>query len=89
MIERALADVQNDGVPRQPLHFPDQLRERLGESIQRQFDTEVRHSVDRIHEALAPYLRFVRAERDKLAEVRERLGAIEIEVGRLRAELRG
>jgi small GTP-binding protein len=77
---RALKDFRNK---------TDQLRERLGEAIQRQFETEVRHSVDRIHEALTPYLRFVRAERDKLAEVRERLAAIETELGRLRAELKG
>jgi hypothetical protein len=38
------------------------LRERLGEVVRRQFDTELKRSIERMREAIAPYIRFVRTE---------------------------
>src|SRR5215218_9958033 len=38
------------------------LRERLGEEVRRQFNTELDRSVERMREAIAPYTRFVRTE---------------------------
>jgi small GTP-binding protein len=45
------------------------LRQRLMDSLTDQFDREVDHSIHRIEEAIAPYTRFVRAERDRLEEM--------------------
>lgn len=53
-----------------------ELRERLMGALTEQFDREVEASVHRIEEAVAPYTRFVRAER-------ERLGALQAELRRL------
>jgi len=43
-----------------------ELRERLLSTLTEQFDAEVDASVRRIEEAIAPYTRFVRAERQRL-----------------------
>ncbi len=42
------------------------LRRRLDTAISHQFDSELKGSVQRIREAVAPYTRFVRVEREKL-----------------------
>ena len=42
------------------------LRRRLDTAISHQFDSELTASVQRIREAVAPYTRFVRVEREKL-----------------------
>ncbi len=42
------------------------LRRRLDTAISQQFDSELTASVQRIREAVAPYTRFVRVEREKL-----------------------
>ncbi|TNF70468.1 MAG: dynamin [Acidobacteria bacterium] len=49
------------------------LRRRLMDSLTDQFDREVDRSMHRIEEAIAPYTRFVRAERDRLDEIRSDL----------------
>lgn len=43
-----------------------ELRRRLDLALTRQFDAELAASVQRIREAIAPYTRFVRVEREKL-----------------------
>src|SRR6185436_13097237 len=43
-----------------------ELRDRLMRTLTEQFDGEVAGSVRRIEEAIAPYTRFVRAERTRL-----------------------
>jgi hypothetical protein len=50
-------------------------------SLRQQFEKETRASVSRIQEAVAPYTRFVRAERSRLTESRE---GLERSVGELR-----
>ena len=50
----------------------------------RQFEKELGDSVQRIREAVAPYTRFVRVEREKLERLEAELKAAEVEVGRLR-----
>ena len=42
------------------------LRRRLDTAITQQFESELTASVQRIREAVAPYTRFVRVEREKL-----------------------
>ena len=59
-----------------------ELRERLLGALTEQFDAEVDGSVRRIGEAIAPYTRFVRAER-------ERLDGLRMEMDRLHTDLVG
>lgn len=51
------------------------LREELTGTVTAQFDQEIERSVFRIREAIAPYTRFVRSERERLDEMRARLAA--------------
>ena len=45
------------------------LRDKLMRSLTRQFQQELERSVHRIRDAVAPYTRFVRAERERLDEI--------------------
>ena len=56
-----------------------ELREKLVTAMTKQFESELAHSVQRIREAIEPYTRFVRVER-------ERLDTFETELRELRAE---
>jgi len=49
------------------------LREQLIHSLRTQFEKEMERSVQEINEAIAPYTRFVRAEQNKLVEVKTAL----------------
>jgi hypothetical protein len=62
------------------------LRERLGEVVERQFETEIDRSVGRMREAIAPYSRFVRTEHARMTRARSALAEITAEVESLRAE---
>jgi small GTP-binding protein len=65
------------------------VRMQLMSSLRQQFERETEASVSRIQDAIAPYTRFVRAERGHLTEARD---AIERSAGELRAleaEIRG
>ncbi|HSK76001.1 MAG TPA: dynamin family protein [Thermoanaerobaculia bacterium] len=66
-----------------------ELREQLMTSLTGQFDREIEGSLRRIDEAIAPYTRFVRAERDRLTTAREELGAVDQGINRLRARVEG
>jgi small GTP-binding protein len=57
-----------------------ELRGQLNAALTRQFERELNDGMQRMREAIAPYTRFVRVEREKL----ERLGA---EMERLRSEV--
>jgi small GTP-binding protein len=65
----------------------DALRERLMTTLREQFQTELDRSISRIREAIAPYTRFVRAERDKATRLHDELTDIAAEVRRLRVGL--
>ena len=54
-----------------------QLRHKLRSAIEAQFESEVRRSSRKIDQVVAPYTRFVRAERDKLAERRDQLEGVQ------------
>ncbi len=60
------------------------LRSQLDAALNRQFEKELGDSVQRIREAVAPYTRFVRVEREKLERLETELKAAEVEVGQLR-----
>lgn len=52
------------------------MRDQLMTSLTAQFDSEVEGSMRRIDEAIGPYTRFVRAERDHLTAARGELDAV-------------
>jgi small GTP-binding protein len=52
------------------------MRDQLMTSLTAQFDSEVEGSMRRIDEAIGPYTRFVRAEREHLNTAREELSAV-------------
>jgi hypothetical protein len=60
------------------------MREQLMTSLTAQFDREVEGSLRRIDEAIGPYTRFVRAERDRLSTARQELDAVSQGLARLR-----
>ena len=63
------------------------LREQLVNSLRGQFSKEIGRSLQNINEAIAPYTRFVRAERGKLDEMQGELQKIKHELERLRARI--
>jgi small GTP-binding protein len=63
------------------------LRDQLTRTITRQVNSELEASSGRIREAIGPYTRFVRAQRDQLGGTGEELTLIDAEIGRLRAEI--
>ncbi len=64
-----------------------ELRDQLTRSISRQINSELDASSARIREAIGPYTRFVRAQRDQLSGLSEELAAIDGVLGRIRAEI--
>jgi small GTP-binding protein len=64
-----------------------ELRDQLARTINRQVNSELDGSVNRIREAVGPYTRFVRAQREQLTTVQDELAAIDGIIGRLRADI--
>lgn len=64
-----------------------ELREQLMGGLTGQFDREIEGSLRRIDEAISPYTRFVRAERDKLNGVHGELQQVHEGLVRLRARV--
>jgi small GTP-binding protein len=64
-----------------------ELREQLLTTMRRQFATELDQMLTRIREAIAPYTRFIRAQRELLAQVQRELSDVDVELGRLRADI--
>ncbi len=50
-----------------------ELRTRLHNAMQEQFQKELSNAINRVQEAIAPYTRFVRAEQKKTAAMQQRL----------------
>jgi small GTP-binding protein len=63
------------------------MRTRLMAALTSQFDEELEKSLQRIREAVAPYTRFVRAEKERLSEVRQDLGRLRDGLERIKAEI--
>ncbi|HRV92320.1 MAG TPA: dynamin family protein [Anaerolineae bacterium] len=63
------------------------LRSQLTGSLTAQFNKELNRSLARINDAVAPYTRFVRAERSKMEETQAELNQAKETQGRLRAEI--
>lgn len=64
-----------------------ELQARLAASLTGQFETELSRSTQSIQEAIQPYTRFVRTEREKLTAVAGDLADIEQRLRALRAEI--
>jgi hypothetical protein len=64
------------------------LRERLDAAMSRQFNGELQDSVQRIKEAIAPYTRFVRVEREKLDLLDKELSRLHTEMAALQEDVR-
>ena len=64
-----------------------EVRQQLMTSLTRQFDHELERSAQRIQEAVAPYTRFIRAERDRLDDARARLTGIGQQIEGLKAHI--
>ncbi|HEX2172153.1 MAG TPA: dynamin family protein [Dehalococcoidia bacterium] len=65
----------------------DDLRERLATALTDQFNREVNRSQERIRDAIAPYLRFVRTEHEKVTGLKADLDATRSALRALRAEI--
>jgi small GTP-binding protein len=63
------------------------LRAQLSDSLRGQFEKEIRNSQERIQEAIAPYTRFVRAEREKLEEMGRKLKDLKLGIDGLKNRL--
>jgi len=65
----------------------DAMRQQLMGTLTGQFDRELERSLHRINEAIAPYTRFVRAERDRLTETGGELTRVREGLARLKAQV--
>lgn len=63
------------------------MREQLIRSLREQFEKEIERSLQRVNEAIAPYTRFVRAERGKLLEAQSGLNKIQAEIERIKVQV--
>jgi hypothetical protein len=63
------------------------MRGRLLETMRRQFGTELDQMLVRIREAIGPYTRFIRAQREQLTNIQRDLSDVDVDLGRLRADI--
>jgi hypothetical protein len=63
------------------------LREKLGANLSAQFEKELARSLGRLAEAIAPYTRFVRAERARLEEAQGQLMAIREHLAAIKSQI--
>jgi small GTP-binding protein len=64
-----------------------EVRQQLMAGLTSQFDRELERSQQRMSESIAPYTRFIRAERDRLKQARDVLTSIRQELDSLRARI--
>ena len=65
-----------------------ELRDQLNSVLEKQFERELQDSLQRIREAIAPYTRFVRVEREKLEKLKADLDRAAAELDQLRSEVK-
>lgn len=63
------------------------VRTQLTHSLRTHFEKEINRSLQHIHEAIAPYTRFIRSERDRITKCQTELQYFQGEVARLKGEL--
>jgi small GTP-binding protein len=64
-----------------------ELRTGITQSLRTEFEKEIKRSLQHIQEAIGPYTRFIRAERDKLLEAQTQLKHLQTEMEQLRENL--
>lgn len=64
-----------------------ELRTQLNDNLRRQFERELELSMGRIREAIGPYTRFVRSQREQLGDVQKIFSDLEVDLGRLRGRI--
>src|SRR6266571_2905655 len=64
-----------------------ELRQRLHTLMNEQFNKELNGSIQRVYDALAPYIRFIRAEQEKIVNMRQQLTPLDAEVLRLKSTI--
>ena len=65
------------------------MRQQIMSGMTTQFKRELERSMQRIQEAIAPYTRFIRAERERLEEMQTTLSQVESALKLLRAQVGG
>jgi hypothetical protein len=63
------------------------VRTQLAESLRGQFKGEIQRSLEQINEAIAPYTRFVRSEKEKLVQAQRRLQDLRREMDQLKGKI--
>ncbi|HST06005.1 MAG TPA: dynamin family protein [Chloroflexia bacterium] len=64
-----------------------ELRDKLGSAMTAQFNTELTRSVDRIHQAIAPYTRFVRLEQERVSKADAQMTEVDGKLSALRQQI--
>jgi len=55
--------------------------------LQTHFEKEINRSLQHIHEAIAPYTRFIRSERERITKCQAELQSLREEMARLKGKL--
>ena len=63
------------------------LRAEIQGTMQQQFDAEIEKMMLRIREAIEPYTRFIRSQREQFIEAQRSFSDVDVELGRIRAEI--
>lgn len=63
------------------------MREQLSGTMRRQFDAELDQMIARVREALGPYTRFIRSQQALLTDLQREFSDVDVDLGRLRAEI--
>ena len=63
------------------------MRHQLTKALRGHFDKEIERSLQHINDTVAPYTRFVRAERNKNTDVQETLQTIQNGLSRLQTQI--
>jgi hypothetical protein len=63
------------------------MREQLPEMLETQFNNEADQMIARVREAISPYTRFIRTQREHLGGVQSELSDVDVDLGRIRAEI--
>lgn len=66
-----------------------QLGEKIGATLEEQFNRELEAGAQRLREALAPYTRFVRVERERVVAIRGTLERLQMESEAMRQRIEG
>jgi small GTP-binding protein len=64
-----------------------ELRDKLVDAMERQFEVELNRSIERINEAIAPYTRFVRLEQERVGGADALLAEVEKALADLRTQV--